>query len=219
MENRPPLRLSDETVPEAPKEDHVRDAANQIAMNRLLEELREKFKSPDEAVSALFRAGSMRYSIDASRTLSPTYRQIGPQQIQILHAAVGIASESGEIMDILKKIMFTNKDMGEVGEHLAEELGDLLWYISLMCMSLHISIAEVMDRNISKLRARFPEKFEDAKNESRDIKEEYAAMGVEKVPETVDGVPADARRDRQPSPEDIEKEKKDRIDYAHGEDD
>jgi NTP pyrophosphatase (non-canonical NTP hydrolase) len=77
--------------------------------------------------------------------------------IDLLHAAIGMVTESGEFMDMLKKHLFYGKPLDEV--NLNEELGDQIWYIAIALNALGSSFEEVMARNIEKLQARYPDKF------------------------------------------------------------
>jgi len=82
---------------------------------------------------------------------------------RLLTAAVGIAAEGGEFMEIVKKITFQGKPWNADNiDHLKIELGDVMWYVAQACMELDISLEEVLDRNISKLAARYPEGTFDA---------------------------------------------------------
>jgi len=82
---------------------------------------------------------------------------------RLLTAAVGIAAEGGEFMEIVKKITFQGKPWNADNiDHLKIELGDVMWYVAQACMALDISLEEVLDRNISKLAARYPEGTFDA---------------------------------------------------------
>jgi NTP pyrophosphatase (non-canonical NTP hydrolase) len=51
--------------------------------------------------------------------------------------------------------------------HMAEELGDLLWYIALAAESLGISMADMARGNIDKLQQRYPEKYSNDAAEAR----------------------------------------------------
>ena len=88
---------------------------------------------------------------------------------RLLTAAVGIAAEGGEFMEIVKKITFQGKPWNADNiEHLKIELGDVMWYVAQACMALDISLEEVLDRNISKLAARYPEgTFDEYYSENR----------------------------------------------------
>lgn len=77
-----------------------------------------------------------------------------------MNACTGLASETGEINEILKKHYFHGHPMTEESrEHLKKELGDLMWYWALMVWSFGFDPADVLNTNIEKLKARYPEGF------------------------------------------------------------
>ena len=77
---------------------------------------------------------------------------------RLLTAAVGLSAESGEFLEIVKKIVFQGKPYDEANrEHLKIELGDVLWYVAQACMALDVSLDDVIARNIQKLSARYPD--------------------------------------------------------------
>ena len=72
-------------------------------------------------------------------------------------AGVGLAAESGEFLEIVKKIVFQGKPWDEHNrKHLIIELGDVMWYVAQACMALDISFDEVIEGNIKKLEKRYP---------------------------------------------------------------
>lgn len=78
----------------------------------------------------------------------------------ILNAASGLASEAGEINELIKKRFFHNHPWTpETQAHLKKELGDNIWYWALMCWAHGIDPAEVLAMNIAKLKARYPDGF------------------------------------------------------------
>ena len=77
---------------------------------------------------------------------------------RLLTASVGISAESGEFMEIVKKMMFQGKPCNEDNlEHLKIELGDIMWYVAQACMALELDMDEVLDTNIKKLEKRYPD--------------------------------------------------------------
>lgn len=82
-----------------------------------------------------------------------------PEMYDLLHATLGISGEAGELLDAVKKTFIYNKPLDK--ENAKEELGDLLWYISLACRTLDVSFEEIMQMNIDKLTKRYPEKYTD----------------------------------------------------------
>lgn len=124
------------------------------------------------------------YQKQAVRTASGAHRN--PKLTRdMMHAAVGIATEAGELLDAIKKSAFYGSEIDYI--NLAEELGDLEWYMALMREELGITQRAVQKRNIAKLRARYPEGFTQEDAEDRDTDAER------KVLEEVDLARATAR--------------------------
>ena len=72
-------------------------------------------------------------------------------------AGVGLAAESGEFLEIVKKMVFQGKPWNDDNrEHLIIELGDTMWYVAQACMALGISFEEVIETNVKKLEKRYP---------------------------------------------------------------
>jgi len=87
---------------------------------------------------------------------------------RILTAAVGIGAEGGEFMEIVKKCVFQGKPFDEDAQyHAKRELGDVLWYVVQACIALGISLEDVIDTNIQKLEARYPDGFDVFRSENR----------------------------------------------------
>lgn len=121
---------------------------------------------------------SEKYIEDCMRTLSSDYKTIAkrlsnPETIDLLHAAMGMVTEAGEIMDMMKRHVFYGKDLDLV--NLEEELGDSNWYQSVAIHATRMkghqtSWEKIWNKNIEKLKARFPEKFTTEKALERDLK-------------------------------------------------
>jgi len=87
---------------------------------------------------------------------------------RVLTSAIGMLAESGEFTEILKKIVFQGKEFNESERfHMKRELGDILWYWVQGCVALGYTPDQVMDENIKKLEARYPNGFEVARSEHR----------------------------------------------------
>lgn len=84
---------------------------------------------------------------------------VGSRSYDLLHAAIGISGEAGEFLDAVKKNFFYNKEFDLVNAR--EELGDLLWYISLALRTIGANFDEIMQENIDKLALRYPDKYTD----------------------------------------------------------
>lgn len=76
---------------------------------------------------------------------------------QLLLGATGLAGEGGEVVDLIKKHVFHGKDLNR--ESLVKELGDVRWYLEYLMISNDITMQEVEDTNVKKLRARYPDGF------------------------------------------------------------
>jgi NTP pyrophosphatase (non-canonical NTP hydrolase) len=93
-----------------------------------------------------------------------------PQTIRLLHAAIGLATESGELLDALKKHIFYGRELDVV--NVKEELGDAQWYVATGVDACAADLMEVMITNIQKLRARYPDKFKEADALQRNLEQE-----------------------------------------------
>lgn len=81
------------------------------------------------------------------------------------HAIFGLASEAGEVAGIMqKKYQGHEIDI----EHMKKELGDCMWMIAEACEAFDISLDDVMQTNIDKLKARYPEGFDPERSLHRD---------------------------------------------------
>jgi len=119
---------------------------------------------------------AMNYIEEALRT-SSTKADISDRKVQLLHAAVGLCTESAEFLDVLKKAVFYCKPMTEKELlNLEEELGDLCWYMAIAMNQLGTDFEKVQRRNIAKLKKRYPEKFSLDNAENRDLDGEVQAM-------------------------------------------
>lgn len=101
---------------------------------------------------------------------------------RLLHGVLGIVSEVGEFADEVKKHIYYGANLDSV--NLVEESGDLSWYLFLMLDEVAsisgISLEQILQCNIEKLKLRYPEKFT----------EEHAATRLDKcVKETTYSVP------------------------------
>ena len=118
---------------------------------------------------------SKNYIKDAIRTESTNFEAMNTRLNddglkRLLHAGIGLSTESGEFLDALKKHIFYGKELDKV--NLAEEMGDLFWYMAIVADELGFEFEEVMNKNITKLKARYGEKFSEEKAEKRDLDSE-----------------------------------------------
>ena len=88
-----------------------------------------------------------------------------PANERLLNAALGLAGEAGEFADSVKKIRFHGHESDP--DELIKELGDLLWYTALAAHALGVPLAQVAERNITKLRGRYPAGFSEPASRER----------------------------------------------------
>lgn len=76
-----------------------------------------------------------------------------PEKADLLHMAVGVSGEAGELLDAVKKAVIYNKEMDL--ENIIEELGDLEFYMSKIRQIVGVTREEILQRNIDKLSVRY----------------------------------------------------------------
>lgn len=85
-----------------------------------------------------------------------TWNENGPDPLQ--NAALGIAGEAGEVADLVKKIRHHGHDMDK--DKLAKEIGDVLYYVAVMAIEIGMSLDQVAEANVAKLKMRYPDGFD-----------------------------------------------------------
>jgi NTP pyrophosphatase (non-canonical NTP hydrolase) len=107
------------------------------------------------------------YQSLAARTRNPA---LDASQ-RLLDAAAGLAEEAGEVLGTVRKHLFQQQALDR--EAVIRELGDALWCVSAVAAALDLSLGEVAQQNLDKLRRRYPDGFTaDAARERRDESEE-----------------------------------------------
>ena len=84
----------------------------------------------------------------------------------LINGVMGLCGESGEAIDIVKKHLAQGHELDR--EKLIKELGDIAWYLAEMATVLDITLEEVLERNIEKLKRRYPEGFDKEKSINRE---------------------------------------------------
>lgn len=103
------------------------------------------------------------YSEKALRT-AQTHR---PYEQLLLNACLGLAGESGEVCDLIKKHIYQGHNVLHKDEIL-NEVGDVLWYINLLLHTTGLTFEQTMEYNINKLQKRYPNGFEVEKSLNRE---------------------------------------------------
>ena len=75
----------------------------------------------------------------------------------LMTSCLGLAAESGEFIEVAKKIFFQGKELNtENVFHMKRELGDVMWYWINACRALNLDPNQVIAENINKLQHRYP---------------------------------------------------------------
>ena len=101
-----------------------------------------------------------QYQEETKRTM-PNLSDKMPDDIKRadeIHMILGMTTEVGEIVDPFKKCYAYNKPIDYI--NIKEEIGDLMWYISNLCNLNDWNLEDILETNINKLRARYPDKFD-----------------------------------------------------------
>jgi NTP pyrophosphatase (non-canonical NTP hydrolase) len=80
----------------------------------------------------------------------------------LIYAALGLAGESGEVAEVIKKTFFHGHQLDK--ESLHQELGDVLWYVAVMAAGLGFGLDQIAQANVAKLRSRYPEGFSEERS-------------------------------------------------------
>lgn len=70
-----------------------------------------------------------------------------------LHSAIGLSTEANELLDAYKKARFYGRELNT--QNIKEEIGDILWYLAILCDKLDYSFDKAMIDNIAKLEKRY----------------------------------------------------------------
>ena len=125
------------------------------------------FKRYEEFVDAVTSDCSKDF-VDLSDRLVELNRE-GANIERLTTSGVGLAAESGEFLEIVKKMVFQGKPWSDANrEHHLIELGDVMWYVANACIALDVDFEEVIEMNVKKLEKRYPGgSFDIHKSENR----------------------------------------------------
>lgn len=101
------------------------------------------------------------YQKQAMRTLNP---QLDKKDV-LINGVMGLCGESGECIDLVKKHLAQGHELDR--EKLVKELGDVAWYLAETAYALDVDLESVLQGNLDKLRARYPEGFDKEKSVDR----------------------------------------------------
>lgn len=93
------------------------------------------------------------YQVAARRTADLKLRHVD----RVSNACMGLCGETGEVVDYLKKHLYHGHRMAL--DDLAEELGDVLWYVAEIASAHRLMLGDIAQRNVDKLKRRYPDGF------------------------------------------------------------
>ena len=97
---------------------------------------------------------SVEYALFVQKLKAPNVTSLEAEQF--LLAAVGLAGESGELLNKIKKVFWQGHPMDEKWfDDVILELGDVLYYLQLGCNAMGLSLDAIRDRNVAKLMKRY----------------------------------------------------------------
>lgn len=97
-----------------------------------------------------------------------TAKKFDTNEKEILTWGLGITGEAGDVASCIKKTFAHDNDQRE---GIKENLGDALWYAAMICNFFNWDFNEILEKNIEKLKERYPERFkiEDARRDGTKI--------------------------------------------------
>ena len=113
--------------------------------------------TPNEFQIAALRTESPADNLDISIRVKEGTRAKQRPAERLLQGLMGLNGEAGEALDLLKKTLFQGHTLDV--EHLAKELGDIAWYLALAADAIGYDLETILQMNIDKLMARYPDGF------------------------------------------------------------
>ena len=183
-DNKEAAKKIAEETPKTPEEFDTDERMGNAPKSR--EHLRQKIKEKDAKKKGdkpdKFEIDLDNYTNFVDRVTSPAskdfnalidrYSELKKEGCNISRldtAASGLCSESGEFMEIVKKLKFQGKPYNLANkEHLTKELGDIIWYAAQAALALDVRLDEIIYTNTLKLATRYPNQmFEVGYSENR----------------------------------------------------
>ena len=94
------------------------------------------------------------YQKRAMATLNPA---LSRREV-LINSVMGLCGESGEAIDLVKKWLAQGHELDKV--RLAKELGDVAWYLAEAATALDLNLDDILQQNLDKLAARYPDGFD-----------------------------------------------------------
>ncbi|WP_445671782.1 nucleoside triphosphate pyrophosphohydrolase family protein [Paenibacillus sp. FSL L8-0708] len=105
------------------------------------------------------------YQAAAERTANS--QTVSTDEQRFANFGMGLSGEAGEVTDLLKKVVFHGHTLDAA--ELETELGDVLWYVAALANTAGLSLAGIAEKNVAKLRTRYPEGFDVIRSIKREV--------------------------------------------------
>lgn len=102
------------------------------------------------------------------------HQQVDSTDIRLLHAGLGLLTEACEFLEVIENRLYNAHGIDKT--NLAEECGDVEWYLAEAVNALGGVKSEILQKNIDKLRVRFPNAFTEEHAISRDLEAERNSL-------------------------------------------
>lgn len=99
--------------------------------------------------------------------VNPWNNEYTHDQVDLIHAILGIATEAGELLEALNSFILDKTDFDIV--NLKEECGDIFWYQAILANATNNTFEGIQSTVIAKLKSRFPDKFTEDYANNRDL--------------------------------------------------
>lgn len=112
-----------------------------------------------------------QYQEEALKTLAPISTEDENHEkenktLVLMEGVMGICGEAGECIELVKKFMFQGHELYR--EDMAEELGDVAWYLAVSAWAIGYDLDDIFELNLKKLKDRYPDGFDFERSVNRD---------------------------------------------------
>jgi NTP pyrophosphatase (non-canonical NTP hydrolase) len=95
---------------------------------------------------------------DYAKWTEKTCADLNAHALNDVHMLFGLITEVGELVDPFKKKLAYNKEIDYI--NVQEEIGDIMYYLASFCRQHDFDLEKILDKNVAKLEARYPNKFD-----------------------------------------------------------
>lgn len=105
-----------------------------------------------------------QYQAASKRTMPQPIALDGDKSL-LAYLTLGIAGETGEIVEHLKKFVWHNHELNK--GYIQKEVGDVFWYLSALCSVVGLDLEDVARVNVEKLKLRYPDGYSHERSQNR----------------------------------------------------